>query len=96
MNPYSTPLPRSLRRTGAVVALACIAPLLSVLPASAQSPPMQCAGEEVTILGTSGDDLLIGTDGPDVIRGLEGNDLIFGLDGDDICLLYTSPSPRDA
>lgn len=84
MTTHAPPKRSFINRVAAVAALGLSAPLLLVVPVSAESPPLQCAGEDVTILGTPGDDLLIGTDGPDVIRGLEGNDLIFGLDGEDI------------
>ena len=48
--------------------------------------PPPCGGQEATIIGTDGDDIIIGTDGDDVIVGLGGNDIIYGLDGKDrIC-----------
>ena len=51
-------------------------------------PPALCAGEEATIVGTSGDDRgvskLVGTVGEDVIVGLGGDDTIRGGDEDDI------------
>ena len=43
-----------------------------------------CNGEQVTIIGTEGNDIIIGTDGPDVIHGLGGVDIIRGMGGDDI------------
>ena len=47
------------------------------------------------INGTQGADTLAGTVGTDLILGLDDDDVVEGLEGDD-CLLYTSPSPRDA
>lgn len=44
----------------------------------------QCAGQEVTILGTAGDDVLTGTSGADVIAGLGGNDRVNGRSGNDV------------
>ncbi len=46
--------------------------------------PRRCDGKQVTILGTTGADLIIGTPGRDVITGLGGNDRIKGLGGDDV------------
>ncbi len=43
-----------------------------------------CDGETVTILGTSGADVIEGTDGRDVIHGLGGNDEIHGRGGNDV------------
>ena len=43
-----------------------------------------CGGKIVTILGTSGDDVIHGTDGSDVIHGLAGNDVIYGGKGNDV------------
>jgi hypothetical protein len=43
-----------------------------------------CRGQEPTILGTSGDDVIYGTPDADVIHGFSGNDLIYGLEGDDV------------
>ncbi len=43
-----------------------------------------CFGQEATIVGTSGDDVIDGTEGPDVIAGLGGDDVIHGLGGDDV------------
>ncbi|MFQ5969930.1 MAG: calcium-binding protein [Nitrososphaerales archaeon] len=53
-----------------------------VVPGYTQVPA--CQGQEPTIIGTAGDDLLDGTYGDDVISGLGGNDEIVGLTGDDI------------
>lgn len=41
-------------------------------------------GDECTIVGTPGDDILIGTPGDDVICGLGGNDTIVASSGNDI------------
>lgn len=58
--------------------------LLTLVPAAAVEVEL-CAGLEVTIVGTDGDDPdLNGTFGPDVIAGLGGNDTINGLGGDDV------------
>ena len=62
--------------------------------------------------GTGAGDVILGTPGNDTINGLAGNDTVCAGDGDDTvfggagadrifgesgdCLLYTSPSPRDA
>lgn len=50
-------------------------------------PPVPtCEGQDATVVGTPGDDLLVGTPGPDVIVGKGGNDLVEGRDGaDTIC-----------
>jgi hypothetical protein len=67
-----------------LLTLAMAASVLAVVgPAAAQDQPT-CGGLAVTILGTSGDDVLTGTDGIDVISGLEGNDIIRGLRGRDV------------
>jgi Ca2+-binding RTX toxin-like protein len=47
-----------------------------------------CNGLPVTIVGTTGDDVINGTNGPDVIAGLGGNDVIDGGNGDDIICGY--------
>ncbi len=47
---------------------------------------VRCGGRRVTILGTSGNDVLRGTGRNDVIHGMGGNDRIFGSGGNDrIC-----------
>ena len=65
---------------------------------------------EDIILGNHLDEVIYAFDGDDFIHGDIGDDHILGMDGDDIiygdtnndfagdigCLLYTSPSPRDA
>ena len=43
-----------------------------------------CNGQQATMVGTDGVDILIGTVGADVIAGLGGDDFIFGLGGNDI------------
>ena len=47
--------------------------------------------------GNEGTDTLVGGPDDDELRGGQKADIIFGDDGNDtlICLLYTSPSPRD-
>ena len=57
-----------------------------VEPLHPDAPPL-CNGLVPSIVGTPGNDTLQGTFADDVIVGLGGNDTI--------CLLYTSPSPRD-
>lgn len=55
------------------------------LPATPEAPA-RCAGLDVTVAGTAGDDLLIGTTGPDVIHAGDGDDVVEGRGGDDtIC-----------
>ena len=56
------------------------APGSSVLGTSTSS----CLGEEVTVAGTNGRDVLTGTSGNDVIAGLGGKDRIRGKGGDDL------------
>jgi Ca2+-binding RTX toxin-like protein len=57
---------------------------LNLVAAHAASPT--CFGKPVTLLGTTGDDVIVGTSGVDVISGLEGNDTLFGGGGNDfIC-----------
>ena len=46
-------------------------------------PPL-CQGEQATLIGTSGDDVLVGTGGRDVILGKGGDDTIDGRGGDDV------------
>ena len=54
-------------------------------------------GGDDLLTGGDGNDLLVGNDGDDILRGVAGNDTAFGGEGNDsLCLLYTSPSPRDA
>lgn len=48
------------------------------------SPPLDCAGFPVTLLGDETANVLIGTPGADVIAGLGGNDLIRGRGGNDV------------
>lgn len=55
-------------------------------PVFAGEHTRQCFGEDATILGTHGNDVLKGTAGDDVIMGLKGFDSIFGGAGNDrIC-----------
>lgn len=72
------------------VALAGLIALALVLARGAagggQVERLECLGEQPTIIGTPGDDVLSGTSDEDVILGLDGNDVIFGGDdGDVIC-----------
>jgi hypothetical protein len=49
-------------------------------------PGENCGGEQATIVGTPGDDVIEGTDGRDVILALGGDDLVKGKGGKDrIC-----------
>jgi glucose/arabinose dehydrogenase len=43
-----------------------------------------CLGEQATVLGTKGRDVLLGTKGSDVIAGLGGKDKLVGKGGDDL------------
>ena len=61
-----------------------VAPMLFSVTPSAAANTVFCGPHRVTILGTSGDDVLQGTDGPDVIHGLAGDDQIEGMGGDDV------------
>jgi peptidoglycan hydrolase-like protein with peptidoglycan-binding domain len=51
---------------------------------AAGAGPVLCQGEEATLVGTQGADVLIGTAGRDVIVGLGGEDRIEGLGGADL------------
>jgi Ca2+-binding RTX toxin-like protein len=54
-------------------------------PAGAEAAtPGRCQGQDVTLVGTPGNDTLTGTPGPDVISGLGGRDVINALGGRDI------------
>jgi Ca2+-binding RTX toxin-like protein len=48
------------------------------------NPPQTCDGLEVTITGSSGNDIITGTAGNDVIAAGAGDDKVFGLDGNDV------------
>ena len=43
-----------------------------------------CAGQDTTIAGTAGNDVLLGTPGPDVFFGRAGRDTLKGLGGNDV------------
>jgi predicted extracellular nuclease len=43
-----------------------------------------CHGQEATIVGTPGNDVIIGTNGADVIVTFAGNDLVVGRNGNDV------------
>jgi Ca2+-binding RTX toxin-like protein len=60
-----------------------ITSVTGIEPAARSGAP-SCDGEEATIWGTSGDDVLEGTPDRDVIAGLEGDDEIHGAGGDDL------------
>jgi len=57
---------------------------LAVPAASAGTTAATCAGQQATMVGTMGDDLLAGTAADDVIQGLGGNDTITGGGGHDL------------
>ena len=63
-------------------------PLVLGLALDAPAPPAPavptCRGQEATIVGTNGRDVLRGTNGPDVIVGLGGDDVIDARGGDDV------------
>src|SRR3712207_1271943 len=46
--------------------------------------PTTCFGQEATVLGTDGADVLTGTDGADVFVAGSGRDQVFGLGGADL------------
>jgi Ca2+-binding RTX toxin-like protein len=50
---------------------------------SAKKPAPTCDGQEATIVGTDGDDVMTGTTGNDVIVGLKGGDNLSGHGGND-------------
>lgn len=69
------------------VVLTAVAGALVIGSASASfhgAAAVRCSGQDATIVGTPGDDVLSGTSGPDVIAGLDGNDTIDALGGDDV------------
>jgi Ca2+-binding RTX toxin-like protein len=45
---------------------------------------LMCQGQQVTLVGTPGDDVGFGTPGADVIAALGGNDTVEGLGGNDV------------
>ncbi|HWB71231.1 MAG TPA: MopE-related protein [Egibacteraceae bacterium] len=63
-----------------------VATLLAGMPtiSTAGAENETCGGLLVTILGTSGNDVLVGTPGDDVITGLQGDDLLIGQAGNDV------------
>lgn len=46
--------------------------------------PLQCAGQNATILGTDGPDSITGSNASDVVVALGGDDTVNGLGGDDV------------
>lgn len=54
------------------------------VPTRAATAQTDCAGFDITLRGTTGDDNLIGTENADVIAGLGGDDTIEGAGGNDI------------
>ena len=77
----------SRRATITVMGVALlVSALLVAIPTASEAAALKCAGKTVTIVGTTGDDVLDGTAGADVIHGLAGDDILSGLDGaDTIC-----------
>jgi peptidoglycan hydrolase-like protein with peptidoglycan-binding domain len=53
-------------------------------PERADARTRQCNGQEATIVGTRGSDVIEGTDDADVIVTLGGDDVVFSGDGDDM------------
>lgn len=47
-------------------------------------PPQFCKGQQATLVGTSGNDVLTGTSGKDVVVALGGNDVVTSLGGNDV------------
>ncbi|MGN6258724.1 MAG: Ig-like domain-containing protein [Solirubrobacterales bacterium] len=68
----------------ALLALAVPALAFGAFNSSSSSSGPTCLGLEVTIAGTSGNDLLRGTPGDNVIDGFGGNDRIIGGGGIDV------------
>ncbi|NND02762.1 MAG: peptidoglycan DD-metalloendopeptidase family protein, partial [Acidimicrobiia bacterium] len=58
--------------------------VMTLSPATAATEAVRCGGQRVTLVGTSGDDVIVGTNGPDVIHGLAGRDVIKGFGGNDV------------
>ncbi len=71
-------------RTVAVAASVALLLTAMATPVAAAKP--KCFGQEATIVGTNGDDILKGTPGRDVIVAMGGNDIVAGRAGNDfIC-----------
>jgi hypothetical protein len=76
------------------VALALVAPVVSLLPTSTAHAASTCQGLPATIEGSTG--IVTGTPGPDVIVVTEYVTRVSAEDGDDlICLVGTSKLPGD-
>jgi Ca2+-binding RTX toxin-like protein len=83
---------------GAAAFVAALMPLTTAAGAASSPAIVKCAGVDVTIVGTDGDDNLVGDINPDKndvfytgkgndrVRGLTGDDLICGGDGNDILI----------
>lgn len=50
----------------------------------AGTTPVQCAGQNATVLGTAGNDTIVGSNSADVFVALDGDDTITALSGDDL------------
>ena len=89
---------------GAITDLSIATGLCNGLPVTVDLNLGQTPGPgDDVVMGTPGNDDIRGRAGNDTICGMGGNDFIHGNSGDDwidggdgVCLLYTSPSPRDA
>jgi Ca2+-binding RTX toxin-like protein len=63
-----------------------VTPTPTITPTATPVPRLLCRGEQVTIFGTSRDEVIRGTSAADVIDGRGGSDRIFGGEGaDTIC-----------
>ena len=71
-------------KIGTLSSVALVAGAVLVPTQAGAQTTQVCGGEPVTIMGTSGDDVLEGTNGPDVIFAAQGDDVITGLGGDDL------------
>jgi hypothetical protein len=56
----------------------------TMMPFELPGPTVMCRGQEATIVGTNGPDVLLGTPGDDVIAGLGGRDEIDARGGEDL------------
>jgi Ca2+-binding RTX toxin-like protein len=72
------------RTVATAVALMLSGGALAVVQAAPAHAVLTCGGEPVSIVGTSGDDILTGTYEKDVILAGGGNDRIDGLGGNDV------------
>ncbi len=59
-------------------------PSANAKPTPSANAKPTCRGEQATIVGTSGDDVIQGTDGADVVVAFQGDDKVLGAGGDDL------------